>query len=33
MPDSRDDYPAMADITISAPGVQKLLANLNPTVC
>jgi hypothetical protein len=31
MPDSHDDYPAMADITISVRGVQKMLANLNPT--
>jgi len=31
MPDSRDDFPSMDDITISTKGIEKLLARLNPT--
>ena len=31
MPDSRDQYPTMDDITINTDGVEKLLAGLNPT--
>ncbi|CAH1245879.1 Hypp7594 [Branchiostoma lanceolatum] len=31
LPDSRDDFPSMGDITIRANGIEKLLASLNAT--
>ena len=30
MPDKQEDYMSMAEIIISVPGLEKLLANLKP---